>query len=560
MADSASHHRLVHGVLSVLLTLAPGWLPASAAMADNRVQTLVKNYCSSCHGMDGVKAQMGAPYIAGLDRQYQFSALLTYQHGTRDNPDMQQVVAGLSMPQLSDLAGYYASLDTPWQQSHPGNRRSAAVSLPPQQAKAGALLAKQCNSCHGEKGNNRHDSVVPSLAAMPPDYFIDAMNQYFDGRRSHQLMQRFRDALSPQQLEQLAAYYALQLPLKPPPPNRGDAVAGERLAAPCVGCHGLDGNVLNPAIPQLSGHSAQYLYKAMRDYRQGHRSHEVMQQVLRHFDSAQLLDIAAHYAQQQPQPDWLRRQTVGKWFDPRQQGQRIAASCDACHGERQRMLGVPVLTGLDPAYLVDAAVSYRDGRRHHPEMSLAVSQLSDIELESAAFYYAALPASVTASPITADLPRGRALAADCLDCHTHQGREIPSLAGQDAAYMQKAMQAYMNGKRMHVAMQQALAAFSVEDMRDVSVYFSGLPASSVFAGDRVRRLITDKCDRCHGKQGWSQQPGVPRLAGQSEAYLALALKEYQDGRRKDNYMNSMPDHLNLRDIKAIAAYYSQQQR
>ncbi len=71
-------------------------------------------------------------------------------------------------------------------------------------------------------------------------------------------------------------------------------------------------------------------------------------------------------------------------------------------------------------------------------------------------------------------------------------------------------------------------------------------------------LIKERCDRCHGERGFSTNPGKPRLAGQSEAYLVVAMQEYQDGSRSSQTMHAMADVLSLLEIKAVAAYYARQ--
>ena len=48
----------------------------------------------------------------------------------------------------------------------------------------------------------------------------------------------------------------------------------------------------------------------------------------------------------------------------------------------------------------------------------------------------------------------------------------------------------------------------------------------------------------------------PNLAGQNEAYLVKALKDYRDGHRKNELMNRMSALLSDTDMKNLAAYYS----
>ena len=84
---------------------------------------------------------------------------------------------------------------------------------------------------------------------------------------------------------------------------------------------------------------------------------------------------------------------------------------------------------------------------------------------------------------------------------------------------------------------------SGQEMRDLAAYFSAQVPQQVetFLPDKPQELVTQRCSRCHGERGYSHTPGVPRLAGQIESYIVLAMKEYQDGVRKDKSMVPMAD-------------------
>lgn len=64
------------------------------------------------------------------------------------------------------------------------------------------------------------------------------------------------------------------------------------------------------------------------------------------------------------------------------------------------------------------------------------------------------------------------------------------------------------------------------------------------------------CVACHGSAGISTQDMWPNLAGQKAGYLAIALKAYKDGTRKNAIMSGMATSLSDDDIINLAAYYS----
>ncbi|MGQ0618430.1 MAG: c-type cytochrome [Panacagrimonas sp.] len=67
------------------------------------------------------------------------------------------------------------------------------------------------------------------------------------------------------------------------------------------------------------------------------------------------------------------------------------------------------------------------------------------------------------------------------------------------------------------------------------------------------------CAACHGEGGGKPiLPEYPVLAGQYFNYLAHAMHEYKDGKRKNPIMAAQASPLSDADIKALAQYFSQQ--
>jgi cytochrome c553 len=80
-------------------------------------------------------------------------------------------------------------------------------------------------------------------------------------------------------------------------------------------------------------------------------------------------------------------------------------------------------------------------------------------------------------------------------------------------------------------------------------------AADLAAGEAKAKEI---CQACHGLDGNSATPDYPRLAGQYPDYLAKALRDYKDGRRKNPIMAGMAAPLTPKDIENLAAYYAAQ--
>ncbi len=73
---------------------------------------------------------------------------------------------------------------------------------------AGAAKAKEvCAACHGADGNSP-SSDFPKLAGQHRDYLEKALRDYKSGARKNPIMAGFAAALSKEDIENLAAYFA----------------------------------------------------------------------------------------------------------------------------------------------------------------------------------------------------------------------------------------------------------------------------------------------------------------------------------------------------------------
>jgi cytochrome c553 len=80
---------------------------------------------------------------------------------------------------------------------------------------------------------------------------------------------------------------------------KGDIEAGRAKAQVCQACHGADGNGMgDPQYPRLAGQYADYLDKALRDYRSGERSNPIMAGFAATLSDQDIRDLAAFYAAQ----------------------------------------------------------------------------------------------------------------------------------------------------------------------------------------------------------------------------------------------------------------------
>ena len=170
------------------------------------------------------------------------------------------------------------------------------------------------------------------------------------------------------------------------PPERkhrsaGDQSAGKAAAAACAGCHGNSGVGGDPATPNLAGQDAQYLAAALRAYKEDSRSDATMKALASSLDESTSKNVAAFYANQQPQPPKVSKpQTTAEWTQ----------RCDRCHGVAGNSTDprLPALAAQRVDYLEKVLHSYRTGERKSPQMAAMSDVLTAPDVENLAAYYA----------------------------------------------------------------------------------------------------------------------------------------------------------------------------
>jgi cytochrome c553 len=182
-------------------------------------------------------------------------------------------------------------------------------------------------------------------------------------------------------LSNIALNYALQKPARAQTPAAGDQAAGKAASAACAGCHGDKGVSANPANPSLAGQDAQYIAAALKAYKDGARSDETMKGLAATLDETAAKNLAAFYANQQPQPTNVRKPlTTAEW----------AQRCDRCHGVNGNSTDpqLPALAGQRVEYLEKTLHAYRTGERKSPQMAAMSEGLTEADVENLAAYYA----------------------------------------------------------------------------------------------------------------------------------------------------------------------------
>jgi cytochrome c553 len=153
------------------------------------------------------------------------------------------------------------------------------------------------------------------------------------------------------------------------PFSTGKVQDGATKTAVCTGCHGPNGNSVNPEWPRLAGQSAVYIAEQLKLFKSQVRANPVMMPMAATLSDQDVNDVAVYYEAQTPQgleadPSyWQAGETLYKRGDRA----RNIPACVACHGPGGRgnlAAGYPALRAQQSVYVVKQLNDYASGARY----------------------------------------------------------------------------------------------------------------------------------------------------------------------------------------------------
>ena len=174
----------------------------------------------------------------------------------------------------------------------------------------------------------------------------------------------------------------------------GDISRGQELSASCAACHGADGNSANPEWPSLAGQHANYTVRQLQAYQDGDRQNALMAPQAAGLSEQDMKDLAAFYADQEPQIGSADPDLVDLGRDIYHGGlpDKGVAACMACHGPAgsgMEAAGFPRIAGQQGTYSAIQLRKYRDGERAtdpNRMMRDIAERMTDEEIEAISSY------------------------------------------------------------------------------------------------------------------------------------------------------------------------------
>lgn len=158
-------------------------------------------------------------------------------------------------------------------------------------------------------------------------------------------------------------------------------------------------------------------------------------------------------------------------------GAELAQLCLTCHAENAAITDPPApkLRRQRRSYMFFALLEYRDGRRSSEIMAPVAEGLSDQDARDLTAYLAGdmLDRPPKARRDMAIYPR---TARECIFCHGETGigeyEGMPVLTGQDPVYLQDALAAYRNGRRIDPTMTAVVRDIAPKDDRALAEFYA----------------------------------------------------------------------------------------
>lgn len=141
-----------------------------------------------------------------------------------------------------------------------------------------------CAACHGADGNSAI-TLNPKLAGQHPEYLLKQLTNFKEGTRANAVMSGMVANLTPEDMQNLATYFATQKQTLAKAKTNGAGSLGEKIyrggiaktnVPACAACHGANGAGIPKQFPRLAGQHADYTYQQLKTFRTGERANAPM--------------------------------------------------------------------------------------------------------------------------------------------------------------------------------------------------------------------------------------------------------------------------------------------
>ena len=381
--------------------------------------------CAACHGADGISAVDMYPNLAGQHADYIVKQLKAFKAGTRKDPVMAPMAAGLSDQDMADLGAYFQNVNKAESASAASTTETAAPVAAKPAIVADPLAGKAlyqsgdkargitaCIDCHGKDGDSKV-LINPNLSNQHAEYIEKQLHAFKNDTRSNASMNQVAANLTDADVANLGAYFkdtsavgevneahAVVTVVKS---FAGNIEAGKAKAVTCAACHGADGNAAVPMYPSLAGQSETYLIKQLTDFKKATETNNaegrvdpVMAGMVAPLSADDITNLAAYFAAQTLAPAAAKTNTNGQSLYLSGDAKRGITACVACHsidGQGMDKAAFPAIAGQNTAYIKSQLEKFRTNARGNDTNSMMRNiaiKLSDEDISDLSQYISAM--------------------------------------------------------------------------------------------------------------------------------------------------------------------------
>lgn len=163
------------------------------------------------------------------------------------------------------------------------NAAEAGAAALPDLAKGQATSAQVCGACHTADGS-RGAPANPILQGQHARYLVKQLTDFKEGKRVNPIMTGMASMLSPDDMRNVAAFYASKQAKPGFSKNKDTVKLGEsiyrggiadRSIPACAGCHSPNGAGIPDQYPRLAGQHGDYVELQLLAMRAGTRANSV---------------------------------------------------------------------------------------------------------------------------------------------------------------------------------------------------------------------------------------------------------------------------------------------
>jgi len=164
----------------------------------------------------------------------------------------------------------------------------------------------------------------------------------------------------------------------------------------CYLCHGEEGEASSAIYPRLAGQNKQYMVKQLKNFRDGKRKSDTMNEMAKGLTDSQIEALADYFSAKPAKTHRVRDKAFSAvGFYIYHKGNKFSGipACKSCHGEKgMGTEQLPRLAGQHKRYVADQLRAFNERVRTNDNtvMHTIASKLTELEIEAVALYVSGL--------------------------------------------------------------------------------------------------------------------------------------------------------------------------